>query len=59
LGKADSFFDFGDKGSLGVVKGHGVYLSFLLEASLMICLVSVIYIFEGTGIRNPSSNIFF
>jgi hypothetical protein len=26
LGKADFFFDFGDKISLGVVKGHGLVL---------------------------------
>jgi hypothetical protein len=34
LGKPDFLFDFGNKVSLDVVKGHGVYRSFPLGASL-------------------------
>jgi hypothetical protein len=59
LSKTYFFFDFGDEVSSNrrfgsVVKGHELYFSFSLGASLRICLILVVYDFEGegTGIRS-------
>jgi hypothetical protein len=46
LGKPDFFFDFGDKGPLGVVEVMGLLLGDFLRT----CLIFVIYVPEGTAI---------